>query len=59
MITDPTNLYEQSDFPQVEQALIFHIGLGAFLAERHRRTLDDSVAEEHVGHGAGSVKTTT
>jgi hypothetical protein len=29
VITDPTNLYQQSDFPEVEQALILHIGLGA------------------------------
>jgi hypothetical protein len=48
VITDPTNLYQQSDFPEVEQALIFHIGLGVFIAERNRRTLDDPDAEEHV-----------
>lgn len=36
VITDPTNLYLQTDFPQAEQALIFHIGLGAVLAERSR-----------------------
>jgi hypothetical protein len=41
VITDPTNLYQQSDFPEVDQALIFHLGLGMFIAERNRRTLDD------------------
>jgi hypothetical protein len=48
VITDPTNLYQQSTFPQVEQALIFHIGLGAFLAERSRKNLTDPETEEHV-----------
>lgn len=48
VITNPTNLYQQSDFPEVEQALIFHIGLGAFLAERSRRELSDPETEEHV-----------
>jgi len=48
VITNPTNLYQQSDFPEVEQALIFHIGLGAFLAERSRRVLSDPETEEHV-----------
>lgn len=48
VITDPTNLYQQSDFPQVEQALIFHIGLLAFMAERSRKTLDNSGTEKHV-----------
>jgi hypothetical protein len=28
VITEPTNLYEQSDFPQVERALIFHLAWG-------------------------------
>jgi hypothetical protein len=43
VITEPTNLYLQTDFPQAEQALIFHLGLGAFLAERSR----SQMAEEH------------
>jgi hypothetical protein len=46
VITDPTNLYSQDDFPQIEQALIFHIGLGAFLAERSRSALENAEAEE-------------
>lgn len=41
VITGPTNLYLQTDFPQAEQALIFHIGLGAVLAERSRGELGD------------------
>ncbi|WP_420114868.1 hypothetical protein [Pseudactinotalea sp.] len=36
VITEPTNLYLQTDFPQADQALIFHVGLGAVLAERSR-----------------------
>lgn len=44
VITDPTNLYLQTDFPQAEQALIFHIGLAAVLAERSRADLVD---EDH------------
>ena len=41
VVTDPTNLYLQSDFPEIEQAFIFHLGLGLFLAERSRGTLDE------------------
>jgi len=48
VITKPTNLYLQSDFPEVEQALIFHLGLSAFLAERSRSTMEDADVEEHV-----------
>jgi len=47
VITDPTNLYLQSDFPDAEQALIFHVGLGAFMAERSRAELPED-DEEHV-----------
>jgi hypothetical protein len=48
VITDPTNLYQQSDLPEVEQALIFHIRLELFIAERNRRTVDDPETEEHL-----------
>lgn len=48
VITDPTNLYSQDDFPQLEQALIFHIGLGAVMAERSRLALENPEAEEQV-----------
>lgn len=47
VITEPTNLYLQSHFPEAEQALIFHIGLGAVLAERSRGELEDD-NEQHV-----------
>jgi hypothetical protein len=47
VITEPTNLYLQSDYPESEQALIFHIGLGVVLAERSRADLEDE-HEEHV-----------
>jgi hypothetical protein len=48
VITDPTNLYSQDDFPQVEQALIFHIGLGVFMTEHSRSELEDAEAQEQV-----------
>jgi hypothetical protein len=48
VITNPTNLYKQSDFPQVDQALIFHIGLGAVLAERSRGEMEDPADQEQV-----------
>lgn len=48
VITDPTNLYSQDDFPQLEQALIFHIGLGAVMAERGKSALENPEAEEQV-----------
>jgi hypothetical protein len=47
VITEPTNLYLQTDFPEAEQALIFHVGLGALLAERSRAQLPEE-DEEHV-----------
>lgn len=50
VITDPTNLYSQDDFPDVEQALIFHLGLGLFMMQRGRVELDD----EHEGLVQGS-----
>src|ERR1017187_2012309 len=47
VITDPTNLYLQTDFPKAEQALIFHLGLGIFIAERSRAEIAED-QEEHV-----------
>lgn len=47
VITEPTNLYSQDDFPEAEQALIFHLGLGLFMAERGRAELPEG-DEEHV-----------
>lgn len=46
VITDPTNLYSQDDFPEMEQALIFHIGLSVFMAERERTDME----EEQLAH---------
>jgi hypothetical protein len=51
VITDPTNLYLQSDFPDVQQALIFHLGIGLFLAHRSRANLNES--HEELVSGAG------
>lgn len=45
VITDPTNLYLQADFPQVEQALIFHLGMGIFIAEHSRSKMDQGKQE--------------
>jgi hypothetical protein len=47
VITEPTNLYMQSDFPEVEQAFIFHLGLGLFMAQRSRMDMEEE-REEHV-----------
>jgi hypothetical protein len=47
VITDPTNLYLQDDFPEVEQALIFHLGLGLYLMDRSRVELEGD-KEEHI-----------
>jgi len=48
VITEPTNLYLQDDFPEAEQALIFHLGLGLFMAERSRRELEEEGDEQQV-----------
>ncbi|EYT59721.1 hypothetical protein [Microbacterium sp. UCD-TDU] len=45
VITDPTNLYSQDDFPDFEQALIFHLGLGVIMAERERTELEEDQLE--------------
>lgn len=49
VITEPTNLYLQEDFPEVEQAFIFHLGLGLFLAERSRAELPEEDEERVSG----------
>src|SRR5680860_354531 len=49
VITDPTNLYSQDDFPEVEQALIFHLGLGILMAERSRAELREADEERVSG----------
>lgn len=45
VIAYPTNLYSQDDFPEMKQALIFHIGLQVFLAERERTDMEDEQLE--------------
>ncbi len=47
VITNPTNLYLQTDFPKADHALTFHIGLGVRMAERSRSQLAEE-DEEHV-----------
>jgi len=47
VITNPTNLYLQTDFPEAEQALMFHIGLGVMVAECSRSEIA-AEDEEHV-----------
>lgn len=49
VITEPMNLYSQVDFPEVEQALIYHLGLGLYLAQRARGDLDETDEEAVVG----------
>lgn len=46
VITNPTNLYRQTDFPKAEQALIYHLGLGIYIANQARA--DTADAEEDV-----------
>jgi hypothetical protein len=60
VITDPTNLYQQSDFPEVDQALIFHLGLGCSLpsATAGLSTIP-KLKNTSAAHGAGSVKRST
>lgn len=45
VITDPTNLYLQKHFPEAQEALIYHIGLGIYMAERSRAEMDDGEQE--------------
>src|SRR5882762_5726578 len=41
VITEPTNLYSQADFPSLENALTFHIGLGHRMAAQHELPVSD------------------
>src|SRR6266567_2442928 len=34
VITDPTNLYSQKDFPSLDYTITFHVGLAARMASR-------------------------
>lgn len=49
VITEPTNLYAQTDCPEVEQAFIFHLGLGMFMAQRSMGELDEDHEEQVSG----------
>ena len=46
VVTNPTNLYSQEDFPSADVALTFHLGIGLRIAERSRTERD----EEPDGH---------
>ena len=37
MITEPTNLYSQKDFPSLDYTISFHIGLGQRMAARSQK----------------------
>ena len=41
VITDPTNLYSQDQFPNMDLALTFHIGLCLRIPRTHEQQLDD------------------
>jgi hypothetical protein len=41
VITEPTNLYRQADFPSLENALTFHIGLWHRIAAQHELPVSD------------------
>jgi hypothetical protein len=45
VITDPTNLYDQQRFPELDYTLSFHLGLGLRIAERSRVEVDDDRRE--------------
>jgi hypothetical protein len=41
VITNPTNLYSQTDFPEMEVALTYHLGLSTVLAHRNAPPEED------------------
>lgn len=45
VITLPTNLFPQSDFPTANQEPLFHIGFKLFMAERSHSDLDGDTEE--------------
>lgn len=49
VITEPTNLYSQEDFREVEQAFIFHLGLGLFMAQRSRTEMEEEREDQVAG----------
>lgn len=40
VITEPTNLYDQAQWPNVDYLLSFHVGLGLRLHGRNQRAPD-------------------
>ena len=56
VITNPTNLYLQTHYPEVEHALMFHVGLGAMLAERSRSFAHTSrIPRQDAGNRTGAA----
>lgn len=49
VITEPTNLYDQEAFPEIDYTLSFHLGLGLRIAERSRVEADDDRREHAEG----------
>lgn len=49
VITDPTNLYDQKEFPKLDYLLSFHIGLRLRVQERSRVEADDDRREHAEG----------
>lgn len=45
VITEPTNLYDQSEWPSVDYVLSFHLGLGLRIHERSRVEVDEEERE--------------
>ncbi len=45
VITNPTNLYSQEQFPSMDVALSFHVGLTARVMEQSERVAPDEQAE--------------
>jgi hypothetical protein len=44
VVTNPTNLYAQSDFPSMDQVITFHIGLmSRVMAQQHTNATDEDV----------------
>lgn len=41
VITEPTNLYSQRDFPSLDYTITFHVGLSARMASRQAKEPDD------------------
>ncbi|MBF5082410.1 hypothetical protein [Quadrisphaera sp. INWT6] len=49
VITDPTNLYDQAAFPEIDNLLSFHIGLGFRVMDKGRVEVEDDLREHAEG----------